>query len=145
MKITGAFEMIAPNGNPLRKMLREMVPGLLVLTFIAFLVSLFWGFKLSVLIGFVLGFLYVVLSYYYLSETIYRAVNHSKKKAQRIMFFCYLLRYLILVLLCLIALITKVINVFALLVPQFFPRIVLMFNNYKEGKAVKNDKSSADK
>ncbi len=137
--------MIAPNGNPLRKMLREMFPGLLVLTFIAFLVSLFWGFKLSVLIGFALGFIYVVLSYYYLSETIYRAVNHSRKKAQRIMFFCYLLRYLILVLLCLIALITKVINVFALLVPQFFPRIVLMFNNYKEGKAVKNDKSSADK
>lgn len=145
MIITGAFEMITPNGNPLRTMLREMIPSLSVLTFIAFLISLFWGFRLSVLIGFALGFIYVVLSYYFLSETIYRSVKQSKKKAQRMMFFCYLLRYLILVLLCFVAVILKVINVFALLVPQLFPRIVLMFNNYKEGKAVKNDKSSADK
>ncbi len=137
--------MIAPNDNPLRKMLREMIPALSILTFIAFLISLFWGFRLSVLIGFALGFIYVVLSYYFLSETIYRSVKQSKKNAQRMMFFCYLLRYLILVILCLVAAITKFINVFALLVPQFFPRLVLMFNNYREGKSVKNDKSSADK
>lgn len=136
--------MTAPNGNPLRNILREMIPGLLVLTFISFLVSLFWGFKLPVLIGFLVGLIYVVLSYYYLSETIYRAVKRSKKTAQRMMFICYLLRYLILVLLCLIAVKVKFINVFAVLIPQLFPRLVLTLNNFKERKAIKNDESSVD-
>ncbi len=137
--------MIKPNSNPLMSMLREIIPGLVLLTVTAYLISLLFGFKLSVLLGFVLGLIYVVLSYYYLSETVYRAVNQSKEKAQRMIFICYLLRYLILFILCLTAVITKVINVFALLIPQLFPKPVLMFNNYKEGKAVKNDKSSADK
>ena len=136
--------MIKQNGNPLRKMLNEMIPGLLILTLIAFLVSLFWGFSFSVLLGFLVGFIYVVFSYFYMSETIFRAVNLEKKKAQRMMFFCYLSRYIILVLLSLIAFKTKVFNVFALLIPQLFPRLVLMFNNFTERKAVKNDKSSAD-
>lgn len=136
--------MTAPNGNPLRNILKEMIPGLLVLTFISFLVSLFWGFKLPVLIGFLVGLVYVVLSYYYLSETIYRAVKRSKKTAQRMMFICYLSRYLILVLLCLIAVKVKFINVFAVLIPQLFPRLVLTLNNFKERKAIKNDESSVD-
>ena len=136
--------MTAPNGNPLRNILREMIPGLLVLTFISFLVSLFWGFKLPVLIGFLVGLVYVVLSYYYLSETIYHAVNRSKKTAQRMMFICYLSRYLILVLLCLFSVKVKFINVFAVLIPQLFPRLVLTLNNFKERKAIKNDESSVD-
>ena len=136
--------MISPKGNPLRNILREMILGLLVLTFISFLVSLFWGFKLPVLIGFLVGLVYVVLSYYYLSETICLAVKRSKKTAQRMMFICYLSRYLILVLLCLIAVKVKFINVFAVLIPQLFPRLVLTLNNFKERKAIKNDESSVD-
>lgn len=139
------INMIKPNGNPLRSMLREMVPGLLVLTVIAFLISLFWGFRLSVLIGFLVGFVYVVLSYFYMAETIFRAVRQSKKKAQRMMFFCYLSRYIMLILLCLIAVKTKLFSVFGVLIPQLFPRIVLTLGNFIERKAVKNDKSSDDK
>ncbi len=136
--------MIKPNGNPLMKMLSEMIPGLLILTLIAFLVSLFWGFRLSVLIGFLVGFIYVVFSYFFLAETIFCVVKYDKKKAQRIMFFSYLSRYLILVLLSLIAYKIKVVNVFALLIPQLFPRLVLTLNNFKERKAIKNDESSVD-
>ncbi len=136
--------MAAPNGNPLRNMLREMISWLLILTFISFLVSLLWGFKMSVLIGFLVGLVYVILSYCYLSETIYRAINRSKKTAQKMMFFCYLSRYLILILLCLVAVKVKFINVFAVLVPQLFPRLVLTLNNFKERKAIKNDESSVD-
>ncbi len=136
--------MIKSNDNPLRKLIWEMVPGMFILTVIAYIISLIWGFRLSVLIGFLLGFAYVTLSHFYMAETILRAVRQSKKKAQRMMFFCYLLRYLLLILLCLIAVRVKVLNVFAILVPQFFPRLVLMFNNLKERKAVKNDKSTDD-
>ena len=143
--ITGALKMIKQSGNPLRSMLREMVPGLVVLTVIAFLISLIWGFKLSVLIGFLVGLIFVVLSYFYMAETIYKSVRQSKKKAQRLMFFCYLSRYLMLVLLCLIAIKTKLFSVFGVLIPQLFPRIVLTLGNFKERKAVKNDKSSANK
>ena len=139
------INMIKPNGNPLRSMLWEMVPGLVILTVTAFLISLFWGFKLSVLIGFSVGLVYVVFSYFYMAETIYRAIRKSKKKAQRLMFFSYLSRYLMLILLCFIAVKTKLFSVFGVLIPQLFPRIVLIINNFKERKAVKNDKSSVDK
>lgn len=136
--------MIKQSDNPLRKILRDMIPGLFVLTVLAFLISLFWGFKLSLLLGFSVGFIYVILSYYYMAQTILRAVKRNKKTAQRMMFGCYLLRYIVLILICAIAFKTEVFNVFGVLIPQLFPRIVLMFNNFKERKAVLNDKSSAD-
>lgn len=136
--------MIKQSDNSLRKILRDMIPGLFVLTVLAFLVSLFWGFKLSILIGFSIGFVYVVLSYFYMAETISRAVKHNKKTAQRMMFGCYLLRYILLILICAIAFKTEVFNVFGVLIPQLFPRIVLMFNSFRERKAVLNDESSAD-
>lgn len=136
--------MIKQSDNPLRKILRDMIPGLFVLTFLAFLISLFRGFKLSLLLGFSVGFVYVILSYFYMAQTILHAVKHNKKTAQRMMFGCYLLRYIVLLLVCAIAFKTEVFNVFGVLIPQLFPRIVLMFNNFRERKAVLNDKSSAD-
>lgn len=136
--------MIKSYKTPLRKIFLNMIPGLFVLTALAFLISLFWGFKLSVLLGFLIGFIYVVLSYFYMAETIERAVKRNKKTAQRMMFCCYLIRYIVLLLICVIAFKTEIFNVFSVLIPQFFPRIVLMFNNFRERKAVLNDKSSAD-
>lgn len=136
--------MIRQSDNPLRKILRDMIPGLFVLTVLAFLVSLFWGFRLSVLLGFLIGFIFVILSYFYMAETISRAVKRNKKTAQRMMFGCYLSRYIVLLLICAVAFKTEVFNVFGILIPQLFPRIVLMFSNYRERKAVLNDKSSAD-
>lgn len=136
--------MIRQSDNPLRKILRDMIPGLFVLTVSAFSVSLFRGFRLSVLLGFLIGFIFVILSYFYMAETISRAVKRNKKTAQRMMFGCYLLRYIVLLLICAIAFKTEVFNVFGVLIPQLFPRIVLMFNSFRERKAVLNDKSSAD-
>lgn len=136
--------MIKQSDNPLRKILKDMIPGLLVLTILAYLISLFWGFKISVLLGFSVGFIFVILSYFYMAETISRAVKRNKKTAQRMMFGCYLSRYIVLLLICAIAFKTGIFNVFGVLIPQLFPRIVLMFNNYRERKAVLNDKSSAD-
>ncbi len=139
------IRMVKRNDNPLGRILREMIPGLLILTVSAFLISLFWGFRLSVLIGFCIGFAYAVLSHYYLAETIIRAVDLSKKQAQRMMLRCYLLRYSVLILICFAAYATEIINVFSALVPQLFPRFILMFINYRERKAVFNDTSAADK
>lgn len=136
--------MIKQSDNPLRKILKDMIPGLLVLTILAYLISLFWGFKISVLLGFSVGFIFVILSYFYMAETISRAVKRNKKTAQRMMFGCYLSRYIVLLLICAIAFKTGIFNVFGVLIPQLFPRIVLMFNNYRERKAVLNDNSSAD-
>lgn len=136
--------MIKQGNNSLRKILKDMIPGLFVLTALSFLASLFWGFKISILLGFLVGFIFVVLSYFYMAETISRAVKRNKKTAQRMMFGCYLSRYILLLLICAIAFKTGALNVFCVLIPQLFPRIVLMFNNYRERKAVLNDKSSAD-
>lgn len=132
------------NNTSLRKIFLNMIPGLFVLTVLAFLISLFCGFKLSVLLGFLIGFIYVVLSYFYMAETIVRAVRQSKKKAQRMMTGCYIIRYFVLILICAAAFKTEFFNVFCVLIPQLFPRIVLMFNSFTERKAVLNDKSSAD-
>ena len=132
------------DNTSLRRIYFNMIPGLFVLTALAFMVSLFWGFKLSVLLGFLIGFIYVVLSYFYMAETIERAVRRSKKTAQRMITGCYFIRYFILILICAAAFKTEFFNVFCVLIPQLFPRIVLMFNSFAERKAVLNDKSSAD-
>lgn len=63
--------------------------------------TLLWGFDITQLAGFALGWGYMCLCMYYLGVTCEKAVELEGKKAKRTMLGCYMTRYGVLfVLLC---------------------------------------------
>ena len=96
-----------------------------VLSAAAFTVTLIWGFSLRTLVGFIAGYVIMCLSMMYLSRTCERAVSLDTEKAKRLMRKCYMLRFFGLFAVCAAAMLTKAVNVVGVLVPQFFPRIIL--------------------
>lgn len=111
---------------PMESELMFILKGSALACVIAFLLSCFWGFDLSLLLGLVIGYLYLTFSYVYLAFCIYNCADTADvKKAKRQMFGCYMLRYIGLFLLCWFAFELKIINVVGILLPQLFPKITI--------------------
>lgn len=110
------------------RLLRKMVPPMFALNVAAFLITLFRGFDVKDLIGFTVGFVYMVACYYYLAKTIEKAVETNVKKAKRMMMSCYAARFSGLFILCFIAFQFKIYSVVGVIIPQLYPRIVLSFD-----------------
>ncbi len=102
-----------------------MLVPMAVMTLVCYGVTLFWGFDVPTLIGFLLGYGYVWLCYEYLAKSCERAVELDVKKGKRVMMTCYIVRFSGLFILSAAAMLTGYVNVIGILVPQFFPRIVL--------------------
>lgn len=116
-------------GSGIIPMLVKMFPWGVALNTACFCVTLIWGFDLSTLLGFVIGFLYVCVCYVYLAYSCERAVVSEVKKGKRIMLGCFIARFSVLFALCAFAMLTKHINVVGVLLPQFYPRILFTFMN----------------
>lgn len=110
------------------KLLRKMIPPMFVLNVAAFLITLFWGFDVKDLVGFTVGFVYMVACYYYLARTIEKAVETNVKKAKRMMMSCYAVRFAGLFVICFIAFEFGIYSVVGVVIPQLYPRIVLSFD-----------------
>ena len=96
-----------------------------VLSVICWCVTLFWGFEVRTLLGFIVGYFYMCACYMYLGKTCEYAVTLDEKKAKNSMLRCYIIRYAGLFVLCSVSMLTGMVNFVGVLLPQFFPRIVL--------------------
>lgn len=102
-----------------------------IMSAVTYLITLFWGFDLSMITGILLGYTFLVLSYSYLAITICSATaGTDKKKAKRKMFSCYLVRFAGLFLICWLSFETGIFNVIGVLLPQLFPRPALQLNHF---------------
>lgn len=116
--------------NSLRQLVRSMLTAMAVMTVLCWAFTLIWGFSLKTLIGFALGYGYVTACYFYLASCCEKAVELDVAKGKRLMLRCYIVRYAGLFALSAFSMLTGCINVVGILVPQFFPRIILMFREF---------------
>lgn len=94
--------------------------------------TLLWGFDITQLTGFLLGWGYMCLCMFYLGVTCEKAVELDGKKAKRSMLGCYMARYGVLFVLCAVAMLTKAVSAVGILLPQFYPRIILYVMQIRE-------------
>lgn len=102
----------------------------------AFVISLCFGFDVTMLLGLFVGWAYLCFCYIYLANTICSIarmtdINAAKTK----MHICYAVRFIGLFLLCWIGFETDSLNVVGLLIPQFFPKIIMYIQFVKKGKS----------
>ncbi len=113
-------------------LIKKMYPYVILMNIPVWLISLLWGFELSMIVGLVVGTVYCILAYIYLGKTINYAVNFGEIKAKRLMLSCYIIRFIGLGILGFLALKFSFMNFFGVLIPQFYPRIVLTFMGFSK-------------
>lgn len=113
------------NENVLAPLVGRIIRYGAVLSTVSWAFTLIWGFELRTLLGFAVGYGFMCAAMLYLSHTCERAVELDAAKAKRLMTRCYVLRYFALFAVCAAAMLTGLVNVVGVLVPQFYPRIVL--------------------
>lgn len=118
--------------NPLFDLLKNVFPIILVMYVISIGVTFFFGLRIDWIIGLTIGFIYLILSNIYLARVMNSAIDRPEKSAKRLMTSCYLIRYIFLLGLGVIAYFAGFINIFAIFIPQFYLRIALLINNFFE-------------
>lgn len=111
--------------SSIRIELERIIPKMCLINVVVYPISLFFGFDLSFLIGLVVGTLFACLQFVYLGYTINKSVEMAVKRAQRQMLFCYSIRFLVLAALCFFGHETGTMSFPALVIPQFYARIVV--------------------
>ncbi len=101
-----------------------------VLTVLCFAVTLFWGFKASQLLGFVMGYGFMCAQFEYFGRSCESAVKLDRKSAVRKMRICYAIRCTALVILSCAAAYTGIANFTGILIPQLFPKIILTADQF---------------
>lgn len=101
-----------------------------VLTVIGFAVTLFQGFKVSQLLGFLLGYGFMCAQFEYFGRSCESAVKLDKKTAVRKMRVCYAVRMSSLVILSCTAAYTGIANFTGILIPQLFPKMILTADQF---------------
>ncbi|MCR5022457.1 hypothetical protein [Ruminococcus sp.] len=101
-----------------------------VLTVLCFAVTLFWGFKASQLLGFVLGYGFMCAQFEYFGRSCESAVKLDRKSAVRKMRICYAIRCTALVILSCATAYTGIANFTGILIPQLFPKIILTADQF---------------
>lgn len=101
-----------------------------VLTVIGFAVTLFQGFKVSQLLGFLLGYGFMCAQFEYFGRSCESAVKLDKKSAVRKMRVCYAVRMSSLVILSCTAAYTGIANFTGILIPQLFPKMILTADQF---------------
>lgn len=109
----------------------NLYKGMGIVNIIVFAISMFTGFKISFLLGLVVGYIYMCWNLYFLGYTITKSVYKSQQNAKRYLRGNYILRYFILVIIFGIAYKVPYISGLGVVIPLFYPKIVLGFNVLK--------------
>lgn len=128
--------------SALRPLLNKIYPAGVVMTLVCWLFTLIWGFELKTLLGFLVGCGYMCLCYEYLARVCERAVRLDKKRGGRAVTACYMIRFAGLFALCAAGMLTGYLNFAGILLPQFFPKIILTVMQFTKGR--NTDSVSAD-
>ncbi|MGN0602027.1 MAG: ATP synthase subunit I [Oscillospiraceae bacterium] len=126
--------------SSLKPLLVKMILIMAVINVLFYSLSLVWGFELSMLLGFAIGYIYVALCYIYVAKTVENAVEMSEKKAKRTVITCYAVRYAGLFLLCFVAAEFKFFSIIGIVIPQFYPKMALGIIAFWESKSMGKDK-----
>lgn len=118
----------------IKPLLKLMIPRMIALNLPVFAVTLVWGFDPSMLVGLAVGTVYSIACCVYLWKTINKAVEKGENKARALMMSCYLVRFLGLGVLGYFALSYDFMSFTGLLLPQFYPRIILSVMTFLEKK-----------
>jgi hypothetical protein len=101
-----------------------------VLTVLCFAVTLFWGFKVTQLLGFGLGYGFMCAQFEYFGRTCESVVKLDRKSAVRRMRVCYAVRVSAMVILSCTAAYTGIANFTGILIPQLFPKMILTADQF---------------
>lgn len=118
------------NASVTRPLLLKIYKWGAVLTVIGFAVTLFRGFKVSQLLGFLLGYGFMCAQFEYFGRSCESAVKLDKKSAVRKMRVCYAVRMSSLVILSCTAAYTGIANFTGILIPQLFPKMILTADQF---------------
>lgn len=102
-----------------------------IVNIIVFAISLFTGFRISFLLGLIIGYLYICWNLYFLGYTISKSIYKSKQNAKRYIRGSYIFRYALLVVVFGIAYNVDFISILGVVIPLFYPKIVIGFNLFK--------------
>lgn len=120
--------------NGIKPLLKKLFPRMILMNIPVWLVTLIWGFDITMIVGLAVGTVYAIIGNMYLAETIDRAVGTSTSKAKAMMLGCYTARMLGLGILGYMALSFDFMNFAGVLLPQFYARIVLTVMQFSEKK-----------
>lgn len=109
----------------IKPLLKKLFPAMTALNIPVWLVTLLWGFDITMIVGLAVGTVYSIFCCRYLAKTINSAILKSEGKAKAMMMSCYMVRFLGLGVLGYVALSFDFMNFVGLLLPQFYPRIIL--------------------
>lgn len=127
------------NNSSVYMLLKKMILIMGVINVFFYLLSLIWGFSIKMLLGFVVGFIYVCLCYVFVARTVVNAVEMPQKKAKRSVISCYVIRCFGLFLLCFIALEFKIFNVIGIIIPQFYPKMAIGLITFMDNRAKRKE------
>ena len=98
----------------------------------------FFSWDYTVLLGNLLGGAAGVLNFLLMGITVQRALTKDEKEAKTAMKLSILYRFLLLVAVALVGALVPCFNIFAVLIPLFFPRIAIAFRPLFDKKKDKN-------
>lgn len=113
------------NNNGLHHDIKKLVIGMSILSLIAFGISLIWGVKIDFLLGTLIGLAFSIFNMIYLGYTVTKAMNMEHGKAKKYLVSNYLFRYLVFGVIFALSVYSNYVNILALILPLFYPRIVL--------------------
>ena len=123
--------------QPIYKEMRSLAPYFLVISgiYLACTIVLFFVLKFdyTIPLGGVYGIVVAVLNFFLLGKSVQSAVrDRDEKSAKKYMSAMYVLRFLGLFLVLTLGALAPFINLFAEVIPLFFPRIAITIRTLKE-------------
>ncbi len=122
------------SNSPMKRELRAIIIGSAVVSSAAFAVNLIiCGFEADMLLGLLIGWIFLIVCELFLAQEICRCAELKKsqiRKGKLIIRNCYFVRFFGLFLLCWLGFESNVFNPVGVLIPQFTPRIVILFIHF---------------
>lgn len=132
--INGKEEIKMKDNNELHHDIKKLIIGISILSLLSFCISLIWGFKIEFLLGTLIGLIFTCFNMIFLGIIVTKSINMEQGKAKKLLFSSYLLRYSVFGVIFAISVYSSCINILALILPLFYPRIVLSIITFYERK-----------
>lgn len=132
--------------NPLRPFFKKLILKMLVLLVLTYIITalISFSFDVKMIIGLLVGFIFMIFSNLFMADSIYCALTVKKARAKGIVMTSYIIRYVLLLGICVLGYKIRILNPFGVLIPQFYPRIAMTIDNFLD-KEVKRNADITDK
>ena len=131
--------------NPLRPFFKKLFFKMSVLLVLTYIITALISFSIDIkmIIGLLIGFAYMIFSNIFMADSIYCALTFKQAHAKRLVMSSYIIRYILLLGVCVIGYKIGILNPFGVLIPQFYPRIAMTIDNFLDKEVKRNaDKSN---